>query len=62
MDLSKIFFSERQKREADHLVSETAGCFVYETDKKGRLNPRISAIYAARSVRIEDAAFFTGLE
>lgn len=62
MDLSKIFFSDRQKREADHLVSETADCFVYERDKKGRINPRISVIYAARRVRMKDAAFFTGLE
>lgn len=34
MDLSKIFFTDRQKREADHLVSETVVCFVYDRDKK----------------------------
>lgn len=34
MDLSKIFFIDRQKREADHLVSETADCFVYGKDEK----------------------------
>jgi len=38
MDLSKIFFSDRQKREADHLVSETADCFVYDRDEKSRVN------------------------
>lgn len=34
MDLSKIFFIDRQKREADHLVSETADCFVYGSGGK----------------------------
>ena len=62
MDLSKIFFSDRQKREADHLVSETAGYLPYETDKKGRINLQISVIYAAQSARMDDATFFTRLE
>ncbi|MHA6312961.1 MULTISPECIES: hypothetical protein [Pantoea] len=31
---TKKLFIDRQKREADHFVSETAGCFVYDRDKK----------------------------